>query len=64
MGIKTIALDLDHADRDIGTVIGNTLQIHRNVREDKALLDRTFSLLESLDVICLHHGIDIVDDFL
>ncbi len=30
----------------------------------KALLDRTFSLLESLDVICLHHGIDIVDDFL
>ena len=64
MGIKTIALDLDHADRDIGTVIGNTLQIHGNIGKHKSLLDRAFSLLESADMVCLYDGIDIVDDFL
>ena len=64
VGIKTVTVDLNDADRDVGTMVGNTLQIHGNIGKHKSLLDRAFSLLESADMVCLYDGIDIVDDLL
>ena len=64
VGIKTVTVDLNDADCDVGAMVGNTLQIHGNIGKHKSLLDRTFSLLESADMVCLYDGIDIVDDLL
>ena len=64
VGIKTVTVDLNDADCDVGAMVGNTLQIHGNIGKHKSLLDRAFSLLKSADMVCLYDGIDIVDDLL
>ena len=51
-------------DADVGTLVGNTFDIHQNIQEGNAAVNRAVAAVESVDVIRTELGNEIVDDFL
>ena len=64
MGIKGVLLDLNNADPNIGTMVGNTLKISDQITQYQTCLNRTFSVLEPLHMTFFHLFIQTVNNFL
>ena len=65
MHIECIVLcDLNDTSTDVGAMVGHTLEVGEDIREDKAVLDCALTLLESDDVIELDLIAQIVNHLL
>lgn len=51
-------------DADIGTLVGNTFDIHQNIEEGNAAVNRAVTVVESVDMIRTELGNEVVDDLL
>ena len=49
-------------DADVGTLVGNTFDIHQNIQEGNAAVNRSVAAVESVDVIRTELGNEVVDD--
>ena len=64
VGIERVCLKLDHRNGDVGAVVGDTLVVGEKIVEHKALAERTYALLKSVNMMELHLVAQRVDELL